>query len=308
MFKSYPEIENHYRNKEIQYFLGRCPEMIDANYIIEEKIDGACVSFIFGSDGSFSLAKRSGIVEANENFYNMQETVKEKYMDVIEVFRSYAKDNSFVMNVYGEFFGRGIQKRINYGDGKYVRFFDVRIDGLMISPYDVEDLFSLLNAEDMLVPNFGVVKGLYEAFEFDVENRTTLVYPEGGDFIEGVVIKPYESHPSLNRTYYYKKKSERFAERSKRREKKERKPVDSFLQDLHNSFREYVNENRVLSVFSKYGEIDDHKDIGKYIKLVLEDAKGDFLKDYDVSALDKNELKYVYNVGKDIVEILRKYL
>jgi Rnl2 family RNA ligase len=308
MFVKYPEIENSYRNKEVQYFLERYPEMEDTEYIIQEKIDGSCISLVFGPDGSFSLAKRSGVVGKDENFHNLQNVVKEKYMDVVAVLQTYAKDIKSTLNVYGELFGRGIQKRINYGNEKYIRLFDMRIEGMMLSPIQVEDIFSLLNIEDMLVPNFGIVKGIHRAFEFDVEDKTTLVYPEGGDFIEGVVIKPIWSYSQLDRTYYFKKKSERFAEKSKRKERKDGKPVDDFLQDLQNSFKEYINENRVLSAFSKYGEIDKPDDLGKYIKIVLEDAKSDFLKDNDVSGLSKDESKYVYNAGKDIVEILKKYL
>ena len=40
----------------------------------------------------------------------------------------------------------------------------------------------------------------------------------------------------------------------------------------------YINENRLADLFSKYGEIQSNAEIGKYIKLMLEDAKEDFLE------------------------------
>ena len=59
------------------------------------------------------------------------------------------------------------------------------------------------------------------------------------------------------------------------------------------------------SVFSKDGPIEDRKDIGKYIKTILADAKEDFLKDYpEVATLDKAQQKTVYNVGSTIAKML----
>ena len=71
----------------------------------------------------------------------------------------------------------------------------------------------------------------------------------------------------------------------------------------------YVNENRVLSVFSKEGEISEPNEIGHYIKMVVEDAINDFEKDYDCSGLDKNQRKQIFKSGnKEIVKVLEKYL
>jgi Rnl2 family RNA ligase len=310
MFRKFPEIENHYRTKEVQYVLDKFPHMENETYILQEKLDGACVSFVFEADGSFRLAKRSGLIEVDENFYGIQRTVLEKYMDVVAVLQSFAKKNKCSLNVFGELFGNGIQRRINYGSEKYILFFDMMVDGKMMSPVETEDIFSSLNIEDMLVPNFGTVKGFNKALEFDVESRTTLVNPDGNDLIEGVVIKPYYGIFQVDDvgTFYLKKKAEKFAERSK--PKRERPPVDSNLQFLQDTFRDYINENRVLSVFSKHGEIERFEDIGIYIKAVIEDAKKDFEKDYfsEVEKLEKKDVRYVYNVSKSVVELLKKYL
>lgn len=73
-------------------------------------------------------------------------------------------------------------------------------------------------------------------------------------------------------------------------------------------FKSYITENRLLSVFSKEGQIQSPKEIGKYIKLLLTDAQDDFLKDNDISHLDKQQQKDVFNVGSLIANMLKSYL
>lgn len=317
-FRKFPSIENSYRDKEICYWLDKFPELRDETYIITEKLDGSCISFVYEPDGTFHVAKRSGFVGSDENFYDIQRVVYNEYKDIMYVFKNFAQSTKSTLNVYGELFGKGIQKRINYGPEKYIRFFDVTVDDVMFSQREIEDFFSSLNIEDMLVPNFGTVKGLQAALDFNVEGVPTLINPDGGSFIEGVVIKPYEKMymipygedtptTKLGNPFYLKKKSEKFNEVKPKREKKE---VDEGIEVLRNSFKDYITENRVLSVFSKYGEIEHPKQIGDYIRLVLNDAKEEFEKDYsdDLYELDKNELKQVYNVSKNVLAILNKYL
>ena len=50
--------------------------------------------------------------------------------------------------------------------------------------------------------------------------------------------------------------------------------------ELRDIFQTYITENRLYSVFSKYGQIESVKEIGKYISLLTEDARQDFMKEY----------------------------
>jgi hypothetical protein len=59
------------------------------------------------------------------------------------------------------------------------------------------------------------------------------------------------------------------------------------------------------NVFSHHGPIESPKQIGQYIRYMLEDAQGDFLKEHDVAELDKGQLKNVYNVGSMIANMLK---
>jgi small nuclear ribonucleoprotein (snRNP)-like protein len=47
------------------------------------------------------------------------------------------------------------------------------------------------------------------------------------------------------------------------------------------------------------------KDFGKYINLVLDDAKEDFLKDNELPELDKKEIKLLFNVGSTVDLLLK---
>ncbi|RLF96798.1 hypothetical protein DRN58_09390, partial [Thermococci archaeon] len=108
--------------------------------------------------------------------------------------------------------------------------------------------------------------------------------------------------------FYLKKKNEKFKERQ--RVKKKLQEGSSEVIQLNLEFRNYITEERVQSIFSKEGVIQKPEEIGRYIKLVLEDAKKDFEKDFGdkIKHLEKKKLKKVFNVGSQIVKILDKYL
>jgi hypothetical protein len=74
-------------------------------------------------------------------------------------------------------------------------------------------------------------------------------------------------------------------------------------------FLPYINENRVLSVFSKEGEIQRPEQIGQYIKLVMEDAKEDFELENDLSNTDIGKMNDVFKTAnREVVKILQQYL
>ena len=73
-------------------------------------------------------------------------------------------------------------------------------------------------------------------------------------------------------------------------------------------FASYLTENRVLSVFSKQGVISEPKQLGQYIKWVLEDAIIDFKKDHPDLEIDDKTAKIVFNGGHLVVMLLKKHL
>ena len=61
--------------------------------------------------------------------------------------------------------------------------------------------------------------------------------------------------------------------------------------------------------YSHYGRIKDRKDMGKYIKYVLKDAKEAFFREHDKSnleGLNKSDERSVFNVGASIANMIKK--
>ena len=305
MFKKYHSIENHYRDKFINQFLIDCPKLKDAEFIIQEKIHGANIQFIFEPNEEFKVGKRTSVILEDEKFYNIQSVIPD-YKDLIESLQEDANEMECTINLYGELFGPGIQKGVDYGDKKQIRFFDMTINGVLQSQYL---LYSYID-DEFIVPTIKKVNGLQEALDVNIE-IPSLINPVDGNIMEGVVIKPYSMiyRNDHNEIFMIKKKNEKFIE--KMTSKKERKPIkiseETFK--LREEFSKYINKNRVDGIFSKHGEIDKPKDIGKYIGLVIKDAIEDFEKDFEeVKLLDKKDTKFIYNSAKDIVKILNGYL
>ena len=308
--KKYPDIENHYRQKEIDRWLERYPELANERFVLEEKIDGANFQIIVnGQTKEKTYASRNMILGETTNFFDYQNVIK-SHMDRIDEFISWwGKFDE--LRIFGELFGKGIQNCIDYGDEKYYRIFDVYIDKVWVAPEDIEAANTSLGLNIIIPIISNFVTSLQEALDFDIEINSPF-NPKENNLMEGIVIKPYDKIylDHNNQPFFLKKKNPEFNEQAK---KKNKVPiiVDKDIESMQQLFVQYLNENRVLSAFSKIGEIDNPKDIGKYIIMITEDAKKDFLQDYndDFIALDIKQQKKVYSIaGKIIVPILNRYL
>mgnify|MGYP002152662571 CR=1 FL=1 len=82
------------------------------------------------------------------------------------------------LQLYGEIHGPGIQKRVNYGDKKLIKFFDCRLDGYLMSPYDFYDLMDDIGHKSK-VDTLEIVKGLEAALAKDckIYNKYNLKIP-----------------------------------------------------------------------------------------------------------------------------------
>jgi len=291
-FKKYPKIQNTYQNKVISQHLEYHPQCKDIYYAAQIKLDGSNIQFVFEPHIPMRIAKRSGLIGQDDNFNGILDILP-KYQYVIDYLQEYCDTKNVNVNLFGEIYGKGIQNRINYGDGKYLAFFDIAINDEILRYKDAREEFPYLT-EVFWVPTVGIF--LYQdIFEVRVPEEH-----------EGLVFKPYEYHDG--RPLILKKKNEKFEEKMKS-VKKEKKPEDPEVAEWKEKFLPYINKNRVLSVFSKEGEIDSPEQIGHYIKLVMEDAIEDFTQDYDISEVDRNKLKQVYKAGnREITPILKEFL
>ena len=300
-FVKYRSLENTYRSKFIASFLNQFPELATAQYQITEKIHGANVSVSFVPGQPWKLGKRTSFLQAGENFYNIWEVV-ENYREYLDGLQELVEHDSVTMTLYGELYGPKVQKGVNYGATRRIAFFDLVIDGEMLPPIDFTRAFQ--DHADLTVPIIDIVDGLEAALGYDVEFNSH-INPEEGNICEGIVIKP------LRQVYYdkrgcwfcLKKKNEKFGQKVK---EKKVSPEDPELARLNVAFRNYLTDNRLQGVFSKYGEIEEPEQIGQYIRWMLADAQSDFEKDYEeVSALDKNDQRKVFNVGGTIANMLK---
>ncbi len=307
-FKKYNSIENHYSQKYLFKVLSQYPELGDIKYMVREKIDGANIQLVFTPNEPMKVGRRSAYLKEDEAFFDIWNTLAKYNADLLE-FSGFSAMSGKSLRLYGEIFGKGIQDRVYYGDEKYIRFFDAYVDDVLLSQKEFEALFEDMKCEHLLAPKITVANNLNEALNVDVNFNSKLSTKED-NATEGVVITPYDRTVFLfsgDERLIIKKKNESFAET----ERKAKVPKLEFNADhlaILTNFRGYINKNRVLSVFSKHGPISSIKDMGKYIKLVQEDAKEEFLKENELPPLDDKAQKIIFNVGTDIALLLKSFL
>ena len=301
-FRKWPSIENTYKQQHIDWWLLRHPRLAKAKYWLTEKLHGSNVQIHVEPDGAVSYGTRGGFVNGPALFgwpasrLDVIPRFTELVAKMIVTAQWYETD----ITLYGEIVGPGVpsaQKGIYYGDAKRVYFFGSRIGDILRSPMVIADDFPMIDT----VPLVGTVTGLDAALSFDIEFSSKLVEVED-NICEGIVIQPLMPVRNGDSYFLLKKKNEKFAERA--HAKKERVP-DEVADPLNAAFRTYITPARMQSVFSKDGPIEDRKEIGRYIKAILADAKEDFLKDYpEAATLDKAQQKTVFNVGSMIAKML----
>ena len=95
-------------------------------WVITEKIDGSNFSIIVErGNPEFKIARRNDILVDGEDMWNLV-SGKSRFNRLIESIREYMETewSEFdQITVYGEWFGKGIMKRVFYGDGRYYRLF-----------------------------------------------------------------------------------------------------------------------------------------------------------------------------------------
>lgn len=308
---SYPHIENSYREEHIGFYLKLFPEIKDMYYGIYEKIHGCNVQLIFDTDTPMKVATKTRVLEHNEPFNDVWETLRRKVFSLTKI-QDFADYYGININVYGELFGPSIGKGVKYFDYKDYKIFNVRFDGAMQSPEVTESWLTTLGLSDMYVPCLSVVKGLDKAIAYDCRRESCINKLEVDNVMEGVVIKPYHKTIWLQGkgTFMLKKKNEEFIEKMKApKRRKELTVMDVKIDELNKIFKLYITQQRLENVYSHYGRIKDRRDMGKYIKYMLNDAKEDFFKDHDESDLDcmgKSDKRSVFNVGSVVANMIKK--
>ena len=304
IFKKYTSIENHYREKFIQKIFNDFPGLDEVMWVAQEKIDGSNFSIITqGSTDEYICGKRSSILQPEESFFNWQKVVKkyESHIARIRKFLEETYENKNVsIHIFGELYGSGIQNRINYGPDKYIKIYDLKVNGDFVPPKMLQFIAKNTNTEDFIVPFIHIGK-LKDLLELDIS-----------DDIEGWVLKPFEAIyvDQHNSPVYIKRKTEAFSEKMKTKVSKKVELENAVIQ-AQEAFASLLNENRVLSYFSKEGVINEPQQLGGYIKNITRDAWIDMEKDYEdlIKDLSESQIGKVKKIGgKYLVPILNKHL
>lgn len=309
-FKKYESIENSYREKFISKAIAFYPEITDAEYVIQEKIDGTNLQFCFEPGGTeYKVGKRGSFLKEGENFFDVWNTL-EKYQDMFDTLQKICDDIDKPVRFYAELFGEGVQKRIKYGNGKHILLYDMYVNDEPLPFQDFHSYMSCFDLTQYVVPILKYTNSLTEALEYNVDFLTTL-NPIDGNWSEGVVIKPRYNEWNMgdSKRFIIKKKSDKFNDIMKVKPTQKKAEESTELIKAKSEFQRYLTENRLLDLFSKHGTINSMNEMGKYIGLMLSDAEEDFIKDYDLSKLNPNDLKKITKSGgKTVAFMLRKHV
>ena len=283
MFIKYPSLTNHY-NVDHSYI-----DNLSMDVIVTEKLDGSNFSICAEPDGTYRFASRNKFVA---NTWNKLDELVPPYLlgYVIEA----SQDAGVPVNLFGEVFGNQIIPRMGYGHHE-VRFYDLFVNQEPIPLHWTREIFSDWELEQWFVRSRKMT--LEDALAIDVENVKSEFSKQ---FAEGIVIRPERETKFNSRVFGIKKKRKAFLEKASKIKKEKSVDVDPLLEE----FKSYLNENRIISVFSKH-EIIDIKMTGDLIKEVIEDAMTDFLLD---RSLDEIEQRALYKASGNVVAplILKK--
>ena len=332
-FKKYNSIENSYRNEFINSIIEQ--GYGDYEYLVQEKIHGANLSFI--TDGKTIIAaKRTELISENEQFFN-SELVQEKYSDnVLKMFLELSKKfNVKSITIFGELFGGGyphpdipidenaklVQRGIYYSSSNDFFAFDILIDNEKY--LDVEIASEFFEKYGFIYAKT-LFKGTLKAcLSFSNTFKTTipkdLGFPElKGNICEGVIIRPIQqAYLKTGSRVLIKNKNEYWAENNNYIDKiilskllHEGEELSEEAGFLCEEVYKLITHNRLDNLISKIGEINRKKDFGKVLGLFNKDVLVDFLKLYQVNyeGLEKHERKSINKfLNKHAGQLMNEY-
>jgi Rnl2 family RNA ligase len=299
-FKKYPSLISHLHEKDIQWWLDTYPHLKNLKFIVREKLDGCNISLLIQPDGSMKVGRRTAWLKEGEKFYDIHGALERERL-LVDYFKEQADFNDRPIRVFLELHGKTINKRVYYGDTLDLTVLDVIVGDEWITQEKLYDIaFFKDNPKYFHKTMLGVFDGYQRVMEESCDFNSVYAHkPENPS--EGLVIRPWDTHVYNGRGEWFviKKKAEAFEEKPPKW-----KPIQQkVLTDLQAKFLDYINENRIISVFSKHGPITSVRQIGDYIKLVMDDAKEDFFKDHP--DLDQADRETFREGGNKVVKLLR---
>jgi Rnl2 family RNA ligase len=319
MFKKYTSLENHDNLKNLRYWDEyHREELEEVQFEITEKLHGANFSILVDKDGKVTFAKRTAVLNEDDKFFDFQSVFnRDPYLHLIKELQNIVVEKNASIQLIGELFGKGVQKEVYYGEEKFFRWFNLKIDNKYIAPKEADDILEKLLPFKVPTIGFAKIEKDQPFKEFISSINSIFNSKLGGieetNLCEGVVIKPYEKM-IVNRGGHsfllIKKKNEKFKEKTNRKPKKE-VILSEGVKELLPIAESYINDNRMHNVFSKEGLFEDRKEISKYAASFFEDFEEDFMKDHkeEFDLLEKKDQKLIKkSVGTKIFKFLNEFL
>lgn len=310
-FRSYGKTKNVSEGSFINKMVSKYPELSDSTYVLTEKLDGTNFTLFFDEEGNVGQGSRNRELTIDLTHFDYHSAVLDQYSKEISAISNFCKEEKVSVRIYGELFGQGILHRITYGPKKFLPFQLEAEDGdtKILIPVDK----AMKWMEDVVgytwwVPVITKIKGLDNALAYEVDSFWSRE-------IEGVIIEPYEQgidDPVLGK-FKLKLKTRKFCDKESIKQKKPKDPVElsEKAAELLDIYKGYFNVNRVLDMVAKEGPLTEMSQMGKYIKLIAQDAREDLLKDHKelFCSLTDTEKKVILGcAGKTAAPIVQQVI
>ena len=275
-FKNYGRIE-HLGNVDF-YNKILMSDAAEAKWIATEKIHGANFSFYVTSD-EIKIAKRTSFLADDSKFFDSHILKRRYKKNIRDYFEGMGAEKIIL---YGELYGPGVQKGINYGNRKDWIAFDVWVEGGIYGDGEYLSHDAMENLAAVQIPTVPIIgEGtLEEVLEISpcFDSRLLNV---SDNLAEGLVLKPVEplyvavgTWAQHKRRVLLKNKNQKFIETEKRRVAQKRY-LSNEAKDFAEDVSRYITANRLQNVISKEG-VYGREDIGKFLGFFLQDVWRDY--------------------------------
>jgi Rnl2 family RNA ligase len=317
-FKKYLSIENDYKEKYINSLIRNGFMGPRVQWILTEKIHGANFSAI--CDGNtITWARRSGIIDKDEKFYNCDRVTREYTSSIFQIFKEVKK--YFIIpiehiQVYGELFGgiyphkdiheiddivHPIQKSIFYHPDIKFMAFDIRINNDRFLNYEL--MFEIVN-RTRIIPISIIKQGTFDELikvspVFESKIGPYFGLPKIVDnFAEGYVLRTLTEHTRADgKRAMIKMKNPTYGDR--KIHPKYSNPDIEIDQHARDRILMYNTTARIMGVISKLREVDRTNRL-KIIGLTIQDIINDYEKTEEVSISKIERKKYISLLSNEV--------
>lgn len=311
-FSKYPSINNHYDAKNLGWWLTRNIGLRDAKYVATEKLHGANFSVWVFPDGTHRVAKRSAFLGEADTFYHWKEAFDESTLQAFLIdFKLTVATLNRPLVLFGELFGAGVQKEVNYGIAHRIRFFDI-YDPERDEYWAPAQLYDCV-PEHLRVPHVGFFSGIDSALACD-DAFPSLLNPVPGNTCEGVVIRPFNKtyQTETGSRFIIKKKNEKFKEKANvQKSAKTSDKLSTEVTAVVDVVMPYITSQRLSNVISHNGNPTGMEQFGLLFGLFMQDVRNECLQENPrlEDALDKKDRKTAWKIiGTHCSSMLRAYM